>query len=111
MEKTKETIAEHAIKLGVLANELEVSLIKLRMELITSPVAVIKITETIMSLQQLRKTIADLAYDKDKHCESCYEQADTITNKIENCELCVECLYSTNDNTHIYQCWKVHQAY
>ena len=49
-------------------------------------------------------------YDKDKHCESCYEQADEICDKLENCEYCFECLVSTNDSKHLFECWGVHQA-
>lgn len=49
-------------------------------------------------------------YDKEKHCESCYEQADEICDKLDNCEYCFECLVGQNDSEHLYRCWGVHQA-
>lgn len=49
-------------------------------------------------------------YDPEKHCESCYEQAGEICDSLDNCEYCFECLVSTNDEEHLYRCWRVWQA-
>jgi hypothetical protein len=106
---TKE-LGQIAIDFGKSAHALETSLIKVSFELTDRPMLVAQIVDLLASLGKLRKSIADLAYDKELHCESCYEQADYINEKLDNCELCFECLVGTNDNKHLFECWGVHQA-
>lgn len=108
--QNKEELGRIAIDFGKSSHDLEMSLIKVSLELTDRPLLVAEIVDVLASLAKLRKSIADLAYDKDKHCESCYEQADTIAEKLDNCELCFECLVGTNDNKHLFECWGVHQA-
>ena len=106
---TKE-LGQIAIDFGKSSHDLEMSLIKVSLELTDRPMLVAGIVDLLASLAKLRKSIADLAYDKELHCESCYEQADYINEKLDNCELCFECLVGTNDNKHLFECWGVHQA-
>ena len=103
-------LGQIAIDFGKSAHDLEMSLIKVSLELTDRPLVVAQIVDLLASLGKLRKSIADLAYNSSEHCESCYEQADTITEKLDNCELCFECLVGTNDNKHLFECWGVHQA-
>jgi hypothetical protein len=103
-------LGQIAIDFGKSSHDLEMSLIKVSLELTDRPMVVAQIVDLLASIAKLRKTIADLAYDKNEHCESCYEQADFITEKLDNCELCFECLVASNDSKHLYECWGVHQA-
>jgi hypothetical protein len=107
----KQELGQIAIDFGKSAHALEMSLIKVSFELTDRPMLVAGIVDLLASLAKLRKSIADLAYDKELHCESCYEQADYINEKLDNCELCFECLVGTNDNKHLFECWGAHQAY
>ena len=106
----KQELGQIAIDFGKSAHALEMSLIKVSFELTDRPMLVAGIVDLLASLAKLRKSIADLAYDKELHCESCYEQADYINEKLDNCELCFECLVGTNDNKHLFECWGIHQA-
>jgi hypothetical protein len=107
---TRNTLGQIAIDFGKSSHDLEMSLMRVSREMADYPVVVAEIAEILTSLRKLRKSIADLAYDNTLHCENCYE-SDHITEKLDNCELCFECLVGTNDDEHFFRCWQVHQAY
>lgn len=49
-------------------------------------------------------------YNPEHHCQSCYEATGELYDSLDNCEYCFECLVSTNDSKHLFECWGVHQA-
>jgi len=110
MENTP-TRSQLANEFCVATHDLEMSLIKLQKSLTSKPATLTIVSQLLTAVAELRKSVAKKVYDPNEHCESCYEQADFITEKIDNCELCLECLVGTNDDEHFFRCWQVHQAY
>jgi hypothetical protein len=94
----------------VATHDLEMSLIKLQKSLTSKPETLTMVSQLLTAVAELRKSVAKKIYDPSQHCQNCYEQADFITEKLDTCENCFECLVAENDPEHLYRCWKVWQA-